>query len=144
MGQVTSICPVDSLVLLGQALVAEISGSPQGQLREKNPSCSDHRRTTTEHAIKLTPLSFTPETPQMAGLLAFLTYWYTSLPPEKPLIRVISRMCHLSVRSPSAREKDSRSRTWGLHDPCPIGHVVVRMAPTQSTSVRVRSHLFPA
>lgn len=50
MGQVTSICPVDSLVLLGQALVAEISGSPQGQLREKNPSCSDHRRTTTEHA----------------------------------------------------------------------------------------------
>ena len=35
MGEVASICTVHSLVLLGQALVAQVRGPPQGQLRTK-------------------------------------------------------------------------------------------------------------
>jgi hypothetical protein len=45
VGQVATICAVDSLVLLRQALVAQLGGPPQRQLqKEWKQSCSDRLR----------------------------------------------------------------------------------------------------
>ena len=83
---------------------------------------------------QLTPLSLTPETPQMAGLEAFLTYWYTNLPPAQTEAELLVSQHRRLWPIMHCNELGSQppcicSRTWRLHDPSPVGRRVVRVAP---------------